>query len=381
MKVFSKENNISVKDEVLNRISSHTGLSTESVSKLINENLLLSNATSKEYIESLENYFFKDEKTLNYVEYRKVFEEKLNETKNKPESINAVIAMLDKSDVKTDTLSMLTVIKDLLILDNFDQKEKLSNLLSIAPENVDVVKLNENSNFNFDNTQVDYGSLKLILSKNNKRWGLSNDTRSAYEQITAFIDDKIEKSTNVLVDYDANFNKELIKEFASGIISPLNQSYSTNKHMVPNIQALVFDMLIIVHGYIQNHSQNMDMISNKKTVLYNETSNELIKLLYSSLFESAIINKHYIEDVINDNVSLDDSEQPFVSIIDNLSMLNNKVRGNLTLQSIVPILFYMKSASFDFNLKIRPLLKVYINNTLEIVRQLDKIYYKLKFKK
>lgn len=379
MRTSSNDNNSVAMDEIFNDISSYTGLSKNEIDKIIDKNLLLSTATFDDYSKAVYEYFFRNQKMLNVNDFRDLFSSELSKTRNKQTSINTVLQHLDANIETTDTLSVLSTIKDLLIIDNNSDAEKLYGLLSIVDNNVDITSLNESSDFNFDNEQVDYGLLKEILTKNNRRWNLCNDTTNTYQQILAYVDDKIKRIGADVVTFDSGYQLNLIKEYCSGVVSPLNLNYSTNKHLVNNIQSLVFDMIVLTHSYFNNMTQFHDFVSLEKINTYHGVSNKLVAELYSSLFETTIINKHFIEDVANGKFDGDGSNY---SLLDNLASLvveidTAKLRG----KQISTMLFYMSSASFDFNLKIRPMLKLYINTTLEIVKTLENVKLKVNVNK
>ncbi len=66
-----------------------------------------------------------------------------------------------------------------------------------------------------------------LLSKNNKRWGLSNDTRSTYQQITAYIDAKIEKKP-APINLSQTIKSNL--EYKEGDIASVYDAWVKNGH-------------------------------------------------------------------------------------------------------------------------------------------------------
>ena len=374
MKKFTETNNNTNMDDMLNRLSSHTGLSIEELKGVIDKNIITDKTTGPEYMRSVENYFMSTNEMMTLNDFRDTFAETLEATRNKPQSLNTVIKSLENNFNNVDSVTAMSVVKDILISASGKDANKLSKLLSVTEENFDVVKLNESSDFNFDNEQVDYGSLKNLLSKGSKRWQVSNDMESNYQKIMNYIDSKIDKSNLDVVNFDNEFNLKLLNQYISGSVSPLNMNYSANKHLISDIQSFVFDSLLVINVYVNNHSDYMNFVKQSKVTLYNESVQELLKLLYSSLFNSQIVNKHFLSDVKSGKFDGASNYGDSQKLIDELSStIVNVNPSEIRFASVINLLQFIHSTSFDFNLKIRPLMKVYINNTLEIVKSLEKI--------
>ena len=381
MKKFSETNNNSNMDDILQRVSFHTGLSIEELKAIINDKLIVDTTTGPDYIKEIENYFIRNNEMMTVADFRDSFAKNLDDTRNKPQSVNKLIKTLGDNYNTIDTYTAMTVIKDILISADGSDGDKLKTLISVTDQNFDVVKLNESSDFNFDNEQVDYGSLKNILSKGNNRWRVSNDIESNYVKIMNYIDSKIDNSNNDIVEFDNTFQLKLLKEYISGSVNPININYSSNKHMIANIQSFLFDSMLVINGYVNKNGNYLDHIKESKVTLYNESTNKLISLIYSSLFESKIVNKHFIDDVKNGKFDGANEYGNDNKLVDELTNTIVGVDVNrIRFASVTMLLQFLHSSSFDFNLKIRPLLKVYINNTLEIAQSFNKIKTHLKNK-
>ena len=380
MKVFSKETDVNQSSETYKKVSEHLGLSLENTKKIIDKQFQLTPEGDKgDFYKKIENYYLGTTETYGQEYYMNIFNDTLNDSGNKNKAFNNVVNELSNKSENTDTVNILSVIKDLLIMTNQGDKNKLSSLLSVADYDIDFHKLNESVDFQFNNdVKLNYNGLANLLSKNNKRWHISNKIETTHGQIQSYINTKISDMQSAeIVGYEPGADNKILMEYINGVISPLNKSYSSNKLLVNNIQAIVFDMTLAINSYMTRPDtvEKLGYIANDKLITYKKTAGTIIELLYSSIGESCLLNKHYVEDIINGKVDTGAGDYANNNTI--IDDLTNSIGFNsvqmLKLNSVFSMLTYIHSASGDFNLKIRPALKMYINNLHAILTKLNRL--------
>ncbi len=384
MQIFSENRQSgSMLGDLYNKISQHTGLSQKSIEKILQKNLLLQgfNVGDKTYIKAVEDYFFRNSKMLTTQEYQKDFLDYLDahhDENDKNKIANDFIKLLDKSIDNFDTAHTLSVVKELLLFVNQKDKEKLSTLFSVVDNSITNEKLsqlNESVDFHYTNTQVDYGTLRDLLTKNNKRWGVSNEIKNSHQRIVEYINEKIiEKDNAEIVTVDNKFHLELLQQYCDGVINPINRNYDSSKFLISSVQPIIFDMVIIVNHYI-NNSNVESYLKPESVKTYKVVSEKLIELIYSSLPETKILNKFFVEDWINNKV-VDNDRRP----IDTFSYMIDERYINLkglNATKLIPMVDYIMSTNVDFNLQIRSVIKQFVNVSRELLISIDKVKTKL----
>lgn len=379
MNTFSNENNVTKHSEITKKISEYLGISLENTKKVINKKMqLIPHSDVDDFYKKIETYYLGKSENYDVHYYMDLFLQSVEDSGNKNKAFNDVLLELYKKQDATDSINTLSTVKNLLICVNQKDKDKLGKLLTISDDIVDLVKLNESSNFQFNNdVKLNYDGLSDILRKNNPRWRNTNQLNNVYLQINEYVNGKIDdiKSTDA-VGYGNTVEASILNEYLNGIISPLNLSYSSNKHVIGNIQSLTLDMIFAINSYItsSNNVDKLNFISNDKILAYKQTANALTELMYSSVPESNLLNKHYVEDIINGVDTGAGNYTNSNSIIDDLTAsIHYTETRMLKLNNLFSMLNFIHSASDDFNLKIRVVLKTYINNTHAILTKLNRL--------
>lgn len=96
--------------------------------------------------------------------------------------------------------------------------------------------------------------MKTIL-QNNGRWGNNYHLDNVYKTIVEFLDSEIQQIVNDdnLVTIDDNFQIDLIKQMLNHEqLNPMYRNIDVLRTLVPDIQTLVFDCMLVLKTLAKN---------------------------------------------------------------------------------------------------------------------------------
>ena len=269
--------------------------------------------------------------------------------------------LLKNNDNKLDTVQFLTVVENVL-----------------KPLKDDILPKSEKEVKELNESLVD---LKTILSKNDKRFGVSYHVRDVYSNILQFIDKKLYdlQYENSINSVDVSYHTIILNEYISGgTINPIYKDFSSVKPLITNIQGLIFDFMVIINLFMKQNQKELDFLSRDKVNIYTTTSNLLLQNILSSTYNSILFNKSKeVQDFLNGESS-DDLYMNYENLLDFLSMqiCSDSIKYNLSnipIRSISTMIQFVASSSFAFNMKIRNIIKNYCNVSMDCLQKIDKI--------
>lgn len=290
-----------------------------------------------------------------------------------------------------DSVDLLTGISNLLIITDPKAKEYILGLNKLhTPSDVKDVRLNESFQFDLEvekNKKVElFESLKVLLTKQNRRWGNNYRMENTYRGIMEYLESETQQIllSNEIESVNTQFQLDIIKSILNNEDNPMYRDFSTIKHLVSDSQTFVFDLTILVHRFISDNKSALEYLSPRSVSEYISCASALISELSSSTLASRILQdefKHNYKELyatnnfgMNNLVINDLSHQ-----IDFEKLFHNRLVGslNITGRSCQIMLDLIKSSSHQFNLRIRPILNQYITKALNLTQQVDKARFEL----
>jgi hypothetical protein len=395
MKNFSDTNNdLTGKDHLIFEMVQQTGLSTEKVTKLYESFALTANHDLQAISENFRNFIntekfdFESFKESVIATAKAAANPQLDD--NQRYQITSDLIRLIEKEVgfSVDKVTLLEIVCFVLFLkDEKFQKvqsqiqfgNKMNQLfeaenINLAPINV---SKNNNQTTNLKNAKENvrlYESLKTILSRNEKHWGYNYHLDNAYSAIVEYLDKEIIELVNMdnMVSISNNYHEDIINDFLRGKNpNPLYRSADNIKKLVPDIQTLVFDMMLLVHSYINTNRQQIMFLARGSVMDYENATKNLFASISSSLKDSKV-------SIINSDIS-DINIPELLGNGDNIfrafEIDYNKLQlysYPVTISAALNMVHLMKACSGEFNLKIRGLLNVYVTKTIEILVKTEK---------
>lgn len=399
----NKDNfSLTSREQIVNSICSTTGLS-ENIVTQIYESQKLVGMVDSEIVKHFNN-ITKPKSIITADEFIETLISVLNDVKlddpKKSELTNGFIALLsDNTSIENesyiDSVNLISIARDILIAKNPEAEKVLGPILTTTDlSKNDINSLNESFNMilpndNTENTIQLYEGLKTILSKNNRRWGNAYHLDNSYNAIMSYIDTEITKFEldKSIVSIDNNYHKIILRDFMTGNVNPMYKNFSAVKELISDTQTLVFDMLLLINQYISSKEYDLKFVSRNIYNDYRSTSKELIAMLASSRIKSKIINQEFLREFENKNKKEFEAEGLEYTLgyyeknseIPLIDALTNNINGlyiesdlyNISLKSVIEMINFIKSASFEFNLKIRPVMRTYVTKSLELSKRVE----------
>lgn len=392
MKNFSEiENNlVTSKDSLIESFTIDSGLPKEVVTKLYESYGPNANDKFKELLHVGITSFADSMKTL--LDILK------NSTK---EAINDLLLNLLNNTAQNDSMSFFKIITYILFMKDsanfnklakdFNIDEKIAGFLNNKTTNLfesiginnelfdtegklktdivvpKIVGVNDGCDIK---TEVQfYTDLRTILARNNKRWGHNWHLDNAYTAICKYIDSEIEYLINKdnIKTVDEGFEDTLIRQLIQGELNVMYRDINTLRPLISDIQTLNFDMMCLIMSFIKTNSEYCKYISRKS---FDEFL-DAFKMLYSKISSSrknSLVLLPYKEGQKFQTNSIEIMEQVFIDC--------NKYDlylQPLKIQSVVDMIYIMKSSSVDFNLQIRPYIRNFITKAFEVVGKLEHV--------
>jgi hypothetical protein len=371
MKSFSsidkKEFKTTQRDKVINNAMNLSGLDKKTIEPLY-ESLSYENFEDYDKINESFNEYFKED-TLDFDKFKNDMlkitssighEQKYDEDRRKIFNNKLLKTIEQHLNHKPDVSLLLEVICFILNLKNRDRRNNLFEGFVFGQRMTDLFEQDTTNNFditdwdivnvsavnpldmNIINAKEDvnfYRDMKLMLSKFSSDYGNNYHLNSIYHKIVDYIDKETEYLTNF--GNSQEFDKNKYDEFLDNLINDNANALSMNvdilKTMIPDLQKLVYDLVLLVDIYIKEQSTNLRFIDRNLVSDYQRYRDILLESISSSKFSSKVYNN-----------KLD---------------FYNKVSA-IGARDAIDII---KSVQNEFNLKIRKIINVYHTKSSEML--------------
>lgn len=393
MRDFSelKNNNITSKDHLISEMVQKTGLPKERVLNLY-ENFALNGDGSLTAIN--ESFLdFLNPKKFNFQRFKKAILDIVKKIAN-PETdpnkrgslTNRLLATIKKhTGIDADITTLIEIVVFVLMLKNgrnfnalmknLNYSKKVTNLFE--GEDIDLTLINvHESNYpevNELNAKEDirlYESLKVILSRNMKHWGNNYHLTDTYKTIVNYLDTEINElsemnNVNTVTD---NYHMDIIRQLLTTKgLDPMYRSLDVIRTTVPDIQTLVFDMLVLVHSYVNYNKDVIQFVSRNALFKYEDS----LKMLYSAISSSRISSK-IIQRPTKEEVQSEAGSGFLVNFLVDTTKFNT-FENPVTTFAAADMVHIVKACSPEFNLKIRSIINRYVTNTINLLASTEKV--------
>lgn len=395
------------KEQILNRVCSDTGLDRLAINQLYENLKVNSGMTDELIIKHFEN-LAKPKGIITADDFHSSLISVLNtgsvDEDKKGDFTEKFLQLLNDNSDNTkqnyiDSVNLISIVKDILTIKNPEAKKVLSSIQSTSNLiDADFSNLNESLNMlvptdNVGNTVKLYEGLKIILSKNSKRWGHAYHLDNAYNRILEYINQEIDKIqlNNSIVSYDDKYHMIIINDFMTNNVNPIYKDFGSVKTMIGDSQTLVFDMILLINNFMVNKEYDLQFVSKTTYENYRKSAQAVLAMINSSCLNSKILaddfklrlrkDRNSQSNIIeNEKFNSNELESWPNQYQDVLQYYSNNVDSrkletsnyNIGLKSVVDMLNFIKSASFEFNLSIRPVLRMYINQAYELTSKVEK---------
>lgn len=317
-----------------------------------------------------------------------------NDESKKEMATNKLLGIIkDAVDGTPNTPLLLEIICFVLSLKNRDKMKQHGDTLMFGSK---MMSLFENeSNFKIDNwsklnlnpgnigesdiaNKEDirlYNNLKVMLSKNNNRWGYNYHIDNVYKAILEYLNEEIEQLTN---DGNVNsINSYSYDDFMKSIIqdSQLNIIYNnvdSLKLLIPDLQTLLYDLIYLVDYHIQSNIktngnfQITDYFDNQYVMDYMRSRNQLLQSISSSQHTSKLSYKG----------NMVGNSDYYIELLMDQTYMQLSLYG-IKDEKAEAILQIIKSVQNEFNLKIRKQINVYMTKSREYLYKIHNIRRRL----
>lgn len=268
--------------------------------------------------------------------------------------------------------------KFLNILNDFDNEKKIDSigLINIAKDVIGVKDLRnpndimKNMSLLYENPTQLFEGLKTILHKNNERWGSTYHLTNVYQTIMSELTKEVEEIQLAQKFHSVNNNYHLIvlNDMMSGNCSPLHKHSSSVTQLLPNMQALVFDMVLLVGRYVNDNERALQYISRQTVQDFIESGDRIVSSIISSTKDSNLLNTKGNQF----SMSSETNGSVFVYLVCSIMESNLKYSvHNMPLKGIVDMLNFIMSCSTDMNLSVRPSIRNFVQKGFELTSKVE----------
>ncbi|MCK9415661.1 hypothetical protein M0Q97_03260 [Candidatus Dojkabacteria bacterium] len=384
----------------------HKTLKTEH-NNIIND-VVVATGLPKENIQKLyENFSFQTDGDVSKI--KSLFSSMIIPTNNDINTdANQIIDYLEKKNYQkilealitiNDTSKLFNIIST--ILKKLDVNDNFKNIILEISKEFEMSDLLESEKVSYignimdgseiDNTLSFYNGLKEVLGKNNKRWGNNYHLDNVYQSIWNYLNSEIEylvNKNNVQITTDT-FHEELIQTLFVSNLNPMYKSVDILRTMIPDIQALVFDMIMITTKFVIDNQIALSYLSVDKWNEYLDATYKIYGKISSSRFNSKVLIP---KEILNAQKEVDESEgyispkYPASKPLDSANILFDLPFDYgkfgyfrpLKFSSVIDAIYIVKSCSTEFNIGIRPFLREWVTKAFEILSRGEKIIIELK---
>lgn len=308
-----------------------------------------------------------------------------------------LISIINQVSVTADINILLEVVRYILQLKS-EKFVNLQNNLDFIGDNIS--QLFEDTTIDFSKTNIltinadadnhinaaedkrFFESLKTILARNNGRWGNNYHLDNVYKTIVSFLDAEITQIVNDdnLVTIDDNFHLDLIKQMLTQEqLNPMYRNIDVLRTLIPDMQTLIFDCMLLVHNYVSCNQSIMEFLSRHTYLDYIESTKSLYAAISSSKERSKIAQQNVIwktkETSEFQNEPLTIAGIGFSEIFNNFHIDPAKIdtwSSPVRLNTAVDCVHIIKGAETDVNLPLRKILNIYVTKAMNILRSTEK---------
>lgn len=385
------------KDKILEYASGLSGLDKTLLNGLYESFSFQSEGDSQKIIKMFKNYFtgskdfdfeaFKDEIKSIYDEYFK----DQSEEKRKELNVQLLSAIHKNLEGVVDIMVVLKIVGFICYLKSTEKitlnESQIKPLFESLEDKINITKYNSinltDTNYSITNEVnakedlVLYDSLKQLLNTYSKSYGNNRYITNMYSIIVDFINQKSIEASNYL--YVETVNSKIYCDFIEEIIngSQMNIMYQNIdylKSITPDLQNLVFDLMLLVNGTVNKCTKYNDYIDQKRINQYNLSTRNLFEAISSSVETSYLLHKSAKKTKIE--ATSDNSINP-------LSLYLYDINGN-NIPNLVRLsldcLMIIKAVQNEFVIKMRKLMNLYISNAIELIISYKHIDLKLRGK-
>ena len=328
------------------------------------------------YDELFESATGLDEKKLAKLD--KVFKA---EIKNIPEDEKSFKEKTDNFIKKVESIlglkmNVMNALKFTAIILALQNHKKFSDVLVRAETGArtsNLFRIFESVELNKDENIELFESLRDILHKNKSNWGYNYHLDNTYQAIVSYLDNEITEITNKdnIETASNTYHWDIIRNFVTAKdIEPMYRSANVIKTLVPDIQTLVFDMMLLVHSYVNINRETMMFISRNSTIDYENATRNLYGNISSSLAASKIAYKNNPDCITETNTTYN------LGIFDEFQLDNSEINFGeypVTMNAALNMLHVVKACSGEFNLKIRGAINMYVTKALDLLVKSEKV--------
>ena len=389
MEYFSNIENIEKtgKDHLINQMVDSTGLSKERVEKLYENFAMLNN---NDIVKINENFTDLLSEKMSSFEFSEFKDKIVGLSASMVKHIdNSSRARITGEIIKTISLALGMTLNVGLIVEvmcfvlmmkskhfssmneNADLSGAISNTdkFDFYQNNVDKRNTSELNLINAKNDVMLYESLREILTKNDKHWGITHHLDNAYVAIVDYLDKEIIELTNFqnIHTVEDNFHLELFNQIVTQEqLNPMYRSVDVLRKLIPDIQTLVFDCIALTHTYIARNQEAIQFLDRKTYGEYLEVT----KTLFSAIHSSSLTSKICFKDVDTGDTS------EYNQVFRKMQIDQNKLdiyTYPIRVHSAVDMVHIVKSCETEFNLRLRKVINNYVTKTLNLLASTEKV--------
>ena len=403
---FSEIKNINStgKDHLINEMVESTGLSKERVEKLYENFSISNNGDLKKINENFVDFINPTSNTFNLTNFKetivklsKKMIEPINDIETRSHITDEMFKAIENNcGIAVDTPTLIEVICYILLLNDRDNNfKKISDVIGFGKntqdlfesEKIDFKKINitktntkEINDINAKENKKLFESLREILAKNNKTWGYSYHLDNAYVAIKEYLDNEILELTNIdnIYTVEDNFEMDLLNQIVTqNQLNPMYRSIDVLKKLIPDIQTLVFDCMLLIHSHISYNQNTLQFINRNNYNDYLAATKTLFSAISSSSLASKIaINKDVLK-ANNEKYNLPEfANTEYAQIFNNFIIDVSKIdiaTYPIRINSAVDMLHIIKSSETEFNLRLRKVINNYFTKTINLLAATEKV--------
>jgi hypothetical protein len=384
------------KDSILMRASEISGLDKSLLMGLYESFNFQANGDIGKISEMFDKYFSSNTHNFDFELfqkeiidiYEKYFENESDENRKKLNT--QLLSSIHKNiDGTTDVITVLKIVGFMCFLKSTKKvslNESAIKSLFESQDKINVSKYNsiniKDTNFSIKN-QVNaeedltlYNSLRELLNDYSKSYGYNQHVDSIYVTILNFINQKsIEASTCLNVE---SANSKIYVDFINEIItgSQMNIMYQNIdylKQITPDLQNLMFDLMIIVNATVIKCSKYNNYIDQTRINQYRINTKSMFENISSS------INTSYLLGNSGSNQCCSNESSDILSMsLDRYNIYDSGIENMIRIS--MDSLMIIKAIQNEFVMKIRKFMNLYLSNAFELIIAYKHVDLKLRGK-
>lgn len=280
-----------------------------------------------------------------------------------------------------DCVGLLNIMANVLRVKNpefapiFNKLEICNDIPEISHYSEMAKGLNENAPAVVNGTVALYESLKDVLAKNNKRFGISYHIENVYNEIWNYLTEEIDKLTvaSSITSKSDDFKRGLVDSLMRSSLNPMYFSRDYIVNSCPDVQGVVFDMMAIVECWKNTIDPRIFSMVNSKVL---RDYHQAVEALYSSITSSAA--NSVVVARVEDGSSSDCCYNSRLYFVANNYVQSCLYSGTFEIHSVIDALQIIKNLSGDFNLTIRPAIHTFVSKAWNLVGRAEHLLYEVR---